>query len=60
LERAYFRKPEESDYLITRGAVADAAKYDGKWFIETNDDTISLEDVACGYKSLMVIERRSK
>jgi transposase len=25
--------------------------------IETNDDTISLEDAACGYKSLMVIER---
>jgi transposase len=25
--------------------------------IETNDDTISLEDAACGYKGLMVIER---
>ena len=37
--------------------MADAAKYDGKWVIETNDDTISLEDAACGYKSLMVIER---
>jgi hypothetical protein len=32
-------------------------KYDGKWVIETNDDTISLEDAACGYKGLMVIER---
>lgn len=42
---------------INRGAVADAAKYDGKWVIETNDDTISLEDAACVYKSLMVIER---
>jgi transposase len=42
---------------IDRGAVADAAKYDEKWVIETNDDSISLEDAACGYKSLMVIER---
>ena len=25
---------------------------------KTNDDTISLEDAACGYKGLMVIERR--
>jgi len=25
--------------------------------IETNDDTINLEDTACGYKGLMVIER---
>ena len=23
-------------------------RYDGKWVIETNDDTISLEDAACG------------
>ncbi len=31
---------------IDRGAVADAAKYDGKWVFETNDDTVSLEDAA--------------
>ena len=31
--------------------------YDGKWVLETNDDTISIEDAACGYKGLMVIER---
>jgi transposase len=42
---------------INRGAVREAAKYDGRWVIETNDDTISLEDAACGYKGLMVIER---
>jgi hypothetical protein len=42
---------------IDRGAVRQAAKYDGKWVLETNDDTISLEDAACGYKGLMVIER---
>ena len=32
-------------------------RYDGKWVLETNDDTISLKDAACGYKGLMIIER---
>ena len=31
-------------------------RYDGKWVLETNDDTISLEDAALGYKGLLVIE----
>lgn len=39
------------------GKIKEAAKYDGKWVIETNDDTISPEDAACGYNGLMVIER---
>ena len=42
---------------IDRGAIREAARYDGRWVIETNDDSISLEDAACGYKGLMVIER---
>lgn len=42
---------------IDRGATREAAKYDGKWVLQTNDDTISLEDAASGYKGLMVIER---
>jgi len=42
---------------IDYGKVRECAKYDGKWVLETNDDTISLEDAACGYKGLMVIER---
>lgn len=50
---------------ITRGGliridnekVRNASRYDGKWVIETNDDTLSFEDAACGYKGLMVIER---
>jgi transposase len=55
--KRYLRTTKGGQLRIDRGAVADAAKYDGKWVIETNDDTISLEDAACGYKSLMVIER---
>ena len=32
-------------------------KHDGKWVLETNDDTISVADAARGYKGLMIIER---
>src|SRR5210317_489743 len=42
---------------IDRGKVRQAQKYDGKWVLETNDDTISMQDAASGYKGLMVIER---
>ena len=42
---------------IDRGKIREVEKYDGKWVLETNDDTISLEDAALGYKGLMVIER---
>ena len=42
---------------IDRKAVKEAERYDGKWVLETNDDTISVEDAAKGYKSLMIIER---
>jgi hypothetical protein len=55
--KKYLRTTKGGLIRIDRAAVGKAAKYDGKWVIETNDDTISLEDAACGYKSLMVIER---
>jgi transposase len=42
---------------IDRRSIREAEKYDGKWVLDTNDNTISLEDAACGYKGLMVIER---
>jgi hypothetical protein len=55
--KRYLRILKSGKVRIDRSAVREAEKYDGKWVIETNDDTISLEDAACGYKSLMVIER---
>lgn len=42
---------------IDRTAICQAEKYDGKWVLITNDDTISIEDAASGYKGLLVIER---
>jgi len=35
----------------------EAKKYDGKWVLETNDDSIRMQDAANGYKGLMIIER---
>ena len=45
---------------IDREAIRLASKYDGKWVLQTNDDTISVEDAAAGYKGLLVIERAFK
>lgn len=36
-------------YLDT-AKVKEAEKYDGKWVLITNDDTLKIEDAACGYK----------
>jgi len=55
--KRYLRVTKAGQLRIDRTAVRHAAKYDGKWVLETNDDTISLEDAARGYKGLMVIER---
>ena len=55
--KRYLRVLKSGQVRIDRTAIREAEKYDGKWVIETNDDTISLEDAACGYKGLMVIER---
>ena len=34
----------------------EAARYDGKWVITSNDDTLTAEDLALGYKQLMRVE----
>lgn len=51
------RTTKSGQLRIDRTAIREAARYNGKWVVETNDDTISLEDAARGYKGLMVIER---
>ncbi len=55
--KRYLRVTKGKLIRIDRAAIQAAAKYDGKWVLETNDDTIGLEDAAFGYKGLMVIER---
>jgi hypothetical protein len=48
--------PAGQVYVDTR-KVKKAAKFDGKWVLITNDDTLKPEDAASGYKGLLVIER---
>ena len=55
--KRYLSVTKGNKIRINRGSIKEAARYDGKWVLETNDDTISLEDAALGYKGLMVIER---
>lgn len=55
--KRYISVTKSNKIRIDRGAVREAAKYDGKWVLQTNDDALRLEDAACGYKGLMVIER---
>lgn len=55
--KKYLAVTDTGTVRIDRAAIKAAGKYDGKWVLETNDDTISLEDAAHGYRGLMVIER---
>ena len=49
-----------TDYLgrprLDPAKVKAAAKFDGKFAVITNDDTLSAEDVALGYKGAWIIE----
>lgn len=55
--KRYLTIDDKGRIRLNRGAVREVAKLDGKWVLQTNDDTISLEDAAAGYKGLLVIER---
>nr|WP_321469229.1 IS1634 family transposase [uncultured Desulfobulbus sp.] len=55
--KRYLTTTEAGKIRLDRAAITEAKRYDGKWVLETNDDTISLEDAALGYKGLLVIER---
>jgi len=52
----YLRQTRRGKLKIDRAAVAREKKYDGKWVITTNDDTLTVEDLALGYKQLMRVE----
>ena len=43
--------------MLDKEAIKKAQRLDGKWVLITNDDTVSVEDTASAYKSLMVIEQ---
>ena len=53
----YLRQTADGGLRIDRAAVKDAERYDGKWVITTNDDTLTPEDLALGYKQLLRVEQ---
>lgn len=55
--KRYANIDKNNRIVIDRTAIREAEKFDGKWVLLTNDDTISVEDAASGYKSMMIIER---
>ena len=55
--KRYLLADDQGCLQLNRQAVREAQKSDGKWVLITNDDTISIEDAARGYKGLLVIER---
>jgi transposase len=55
--KRYLTTDDKGRIRLDREAVRAAAKLDGKWVLQTNDDTITVDDAAAGYKGLLVIER---
>jgi hypothetical protein len=53
----YLRQTRRGLLKIDRAAIATEAKLDGKWVVTTNDDTLTAEDLALGYKQLMRVEQ---
>ena len=55
--KKYLKINSKKNICIDKQIVRDSERFDGKWVLETNDDTITIEDAASGYKGLMIIER---
>jgi hypothetical protein len=53
----YLRQTRTGLLRIDRTAIREAQRYDGKWVITSNDDTLTPEDLALGYKQLMRVEQ---
>jgi hypothetical protein len=53
----YLRQTKRGLVKIDMAAVRTEEKLDGKWVITSNDDTLSAEDLALGYKQLMRVEQ---
>jgi hypothetical protein len=53
----YLRQTATGCLRVDRRAVRGAGRYDGKWVITSNDDTLTVEDLALGYKQLMRVEQ---
>ncbi len=53
----YLRQAANGDLRLDRTAIQEAERYDGKWVVTSNDDTLTAEDLALGYKQLLRVEQ---
>ncbi|MCB9759541.1 MAG: IS1634 family transposase [Alphaproteobacteria bacterium] len=53
----YLRETKSGKLRIDRTAIREAAHTDGKWAVTSNDDTLTAEDLALGYKQLQRVEQ---
>jgi len=53
----YLRQTSTGKLRLDKAAIEEAARYDGKWVITSNDDTLTAEDLALGYKQLLRVEQ---
>ena len=53
----YLREDDAGKLSVDAAKVRDAERYDGKWVVTSNDDTLTSEDLALGYKQLMRVEQ---
>jgi hypothetical protein len=53
----YLRRTKTGKLRLDRTAVRAAEKNDGKFVVNSNDDTLTAEDLALGYKQLMRVEQ---
>jgi transposase len=55
--KRYLTITPKGQISINKNAISEAARTDGKWVLQTNDDSLNTADAACAYKGLTVIER---
>ena len=52
----YVRDTQRGALRVDHAAIHEEERYDGKWVVTSNDDTLTAEDLALGYKQLLRVE----
>jgi len=55
--KKYLKMDSKGNFKINNQVVKEMEHLDGKYLIRTSDDTLSVEDIALGYKQLLEVER---
>ena len=53
----YIKELKSGKLAIDKSKLRSESRYDGKYLLETSDDTLSLRDIVLGYKQLYDVER---